>query len=339
MKASEKHKFGRTDLEVTALGFGGGPIGNQARPVSEQEVEAIVDAAWDTGIRYFDTSPFYGHGLSEARLGHCLRWRPREDYVLSTKVGRLLKPRRREEIDFGMWVDGLPNILEFDYSYDGVMRSFEDSLQRLGLQYIDILWIHDCDKFSHAPDQQKRYFRQAMDSAFPALEQLRSQGLVKSIGLGVNEWEVCHQALVEHDFDSFLLAGRYTLLEQEALDKFLPLCEERNVAVALGGGFNSGILAKGAVPGAKYNYGPAPDGIMARVRRIEAVCASHDVSLPAAALQFVLAHPCIPTVPAGVRSAGQLRQNAAWIEQPIPAAFWTELKADGLLRQDAPTPD
>lgn len=339
MNATEKRKFGRTDLEVTAMGFGGGPIGNQAAKVAERDAEALVEAAWDAGIRYYDTSPFYGHGLSEVRLAHALRWKPRDEFVLSTKVGRLLRPAPRREIDFKMWVDALPNKLEFDYSYGGVMRSFEDSLQRLGLERIDILWIHDLDKFSHAPDQQKHYFRQAMDGAWPAMEQLRSEGLVRSIGLGVNQWEVCHQALIERDFDSFLLAGRYTLLEQEALDKFLPLCEERNVAVVVGGGFNSGILVKGAVPGVNYNYAPAPEDILDRVRRIEAVCATHTVPMPAAALQFVLAHPCVPSVPAGVRNIAQLQQNLAWINHPIPAEFWADMKEQGLIRGDAPVPD
>ena len=338
MKATTKRRFGRTDLDVTAMGFGAGPIGNLFEAVSESDAEAVIDAAWDAGIRYFDTSPYYGHGLSEARVGRGLRWRPRESFVLSSKVGRVLKARPRASIDFGAWVDPLPNAFDFDYSYDGTMRSFEDSLQRLGLERIDILWIHDCDVFTHGPERQKHWFRQAMDGAWTALEQLRSEGLVKSIGLGVNEWQVCHQALIERDFDSFLLAGRYTLLEQEALDKFLPLCEERKVAIVLGGGFNSGILAKGAVPGARYNYAPAPETILERVRRIEAVCTAHGVPLPAAALQFVLAHPAIPTVPAGVRTVGQLAQNVAWIEHPIPPGFWSELKAQGLLRDDAPVP-
>ncbi|HUG60759.1 MAG TPA: aldo/keto reductase, partial [Methylomirabilota bacterium] len=287
---------------------------------------------------YFDTAPMYGHGLSEARIGEGLRWRPRDRFVLSTKVGRLLKAAPRSSIDFAPWVDALPNQVAYDYSYDGAMRSIEDSLQRLGLERIDIAWIHDVDGFIHPPEQQKIYFREAMDGAAKALLRLREEGVVASIGLGVNEWQPCHQALLEHDFDSFLLAGRYTLLEQDALDAFLPLCETRNAAVVVGGGYNSGILATGARPGAKYNYAPAPDWAMQRVANMEEVCAAFDVPLAAAALQFVLAHPCVPAIVPGTRTVDQLLQNVKLIDYPIPADFWRTLKDRRLIREDAPTP-
>ncbi len=338
MDPTRRNRFGRTALEVTAMGFGAAPIGNFLKPITEEDARAMIDAAWDAGLNYFDTAPMYGHGLSEARIGEGLRWRPRDAFVLSTKVGRLLKAAPRASIDFAPWVDALPNQVVYDYSYDGVMRSFEDSLQRLGLERIDIAWIHDVDGFIHPPEQQKIYFRQAMDGAAKALLKLREEGLVSSIGLGVNEWQPCHQALLEHDFDSFLLAGRYTLLEQDALDEFLPLCEARNVAVVIGGGYNSGILATGARPGAKYNYAPAPEWAMTRVAAMEEVCRAHDVPLPAAALQFVLAHPAVPSIVPGTRTVGQLRQNLELIAHPIPAAFWQALKAEGLIREDAPTP-
>ena len=182
MKASETRRFARSGLNVTAMSFGAAPIGNFLRPISEEDAAAMVDAAWDAGIRYFDTAPYYGHGLSEARLGAALRWRPRDEYVLSTKVGRMLEPARRVEIDFTPWVDALPNVCRFDYSYDGVMRSFEDSLQRLGLEHIDILWIHDCDVFTHGPEAQPARFAEAMDGAWRALEELRRTGAVSSIG-------------------------------------------------------------------------------------------------------------------------------------------------------------
>ena len=338
MLATTKRKFGRIDLDVTAMGFGAAPIGNFLKPIGEETSKAMIDAAYEAGLNYYDTAPMYGHGLSELRVGYGLRWRDRDSVVVSSKVGRLLRPRPRKDIDFTPWVDAGAFECEFDYSYDGVMRSFEDSLQRLAIERIDILFIHDIDVFTHGADQQKIHFQTAMDGAWKAFEQLRREGLVKAIGVGVNEWEVCYQALVERDFDCFLLAGRYTLLEQESLDKFLPLCEERGAAVVIGGGYNSGILATGAVPGAKYNYSPAPEPIMTKVAAIENVCKAHNVSLPAAALQFVLAHPAVPTIVPGTRTVEQLNQNLDLINAPIPPDFWSELKHEGFLRDDAPTP-
>ena len=297
----------------------------------------MIETAWDAGIRLYDTAPYYGHGLAELRTGHYLRWKPRDEFVLASKVGRVLKPAKRETIDFSPWADAAPFTSEFDYSYDGTMRSFEDSLQRLGLERMDICFIHDIDRFTRG-DEQPEVFKKAMDGCWRALEKLRSEGLVKAIGVGVNEWEVCHEALKLRDFDCFLLAGRYTLLEQEALDGFLPLCQRRGAAVVVGGGFNSGILATGARPGAKYNYAPAPAPIVDRVAKIEKVCAAYNVPLPAAALQFVVAHPVIPSFIAGTRTVEQLKQNLAWFSNPIPSTFWSDLKRQGLLREDAPTP-
>lgn len=337
MQPSAKRKFGRTDLEVTAFGFGTAPIGNIFREIDEATSDAMIQTAWDAGVRYYDTAPMYGHGLSELRTGHSLRWKNRDELVLSSKVGRVLKPAKRGEIDFTPWNNAAPFTMHFDYSYDGVMRSFEDSLQRMALERMDICFIHDIDVFTRGADQPK-VFEQAMDGAWRALESLRDQGVVKAIGVGVNEWEVCHAALQARDFDCFLLAGRYTLLEQEALNEFLPLCEERGAAVVVGGGFNSGILATGAVEGAKYNYAPAPADIMDKVAKIEAVCAEFNVPLPAAALQFVVAHPAVPSFIAGTRTVEQLQKNLEWFSHPIPVEFWAELKTRGLLREDAPVP-
>jgi len=337
MKPFEKRKLGRVDLDVTAFAFGTAPVGNIFRPITEQESEAMFSAAWDAGVRYYDTAPMYGHGLSELRTGQSLRWKKRDDFVLSSKVGRLLKPAPRRTIDFAPWVDAAPFRMEFDYSYDGTMRAFEDSLQRLALERMDVCFIHDIDVFTRGSEQPE-VFRQAMDGCWRALESLRSQGVVKAIGIGVNEWQVCHEALKQRDFDCFLLAGRYTLLEQDALDEFLPLCEKRGAAVVVGGGFNSGILATGAQPGAKYNYAPAPEDIMRRVASIEKVCAEYRVPLPAAALQFVVAHPAVPSFIAGTRTVAQLHQNLEWFAHSIPADFWMELKRQKLLREDAPVP-
>ena len=337
MQPSQTNKFGRVDLDVTAFGFGTAPVGNIFREIDDNTSDAMFQHSWDAGVRFYDTAPMYGHGLSELRTGHSLRWKNREDYVLATKVGRVLKPARKDEIEYAPWTNAGRFQMEFDYSYDATMRSFEDSLQRMGLEYIDILFIHDIDRFTRG-DEQPEVFETAMDTCWKALRDLRDQKVVKAIGVGVNEWEVCHAALERHDFDCFLLAGRYTLLEQEALNKFLPLCEERGAAVVVGGGFNSGILATGAIEGAKYNYSPAPADIMNKVGQIEAVCQEFHVPLPAAALQFVVAHPAIPTFMSGTRNVDQLQQNLEWFSHPIPAEFWAALKQKGLLREDAPTP-
>ena len=337
MQPDEKRSFGRMDLDVTAFAFGTAPIGNIFQPIGEDEATRMIATAWDAGVRFFDTAPMYGHGLAELRTGHNLRAKNRDDFVLASKVGRVLKPAPRASIDFGPWVDAAPFSSHFDYSYDGTLRAFDDSLQRLALERMDICFIHDIDVYTHGADQP-RVFEEAMDGCWRALERLRAEGLVKAIGVGVNEWEVCHAALKRHDFDCFLLAGRYTLLEQTALDEFLPLCQERGASVVVGGGFNSGILATGATPGAKYNYAPAPPAILERVARIEAVCREFHVPLPAAALQFVVAHPAIASFTAGTRTVEQLRQNLDWFSAPIPAAFWAQLKRQGLLREDAPVP-
>jgi len=337
MQPKQMNRFRRVDLQVSAFGFGTGPIGNIFRVTPEAESAAMIEAAWENGVRFFDTAPMYGHGLAEFRIGQALRGKSRDDFVLASKVGRVLKPVRRQTIDFSPWVDGAPFAMHFDYSYDGTMRSFEDSLQRMGLERMDICFIHDIDVFTHGAEQPE-VFKQSMDGCWKALEKLRSEGSIKAIGVGVNEWEVCHEALKQRDFDCFLLAGRYTLLEQEALDEFLPLCEQRGAAVFVGGGFNSGILAKGSKSGANYNYSPAPPGIIGKVARIEGVCAEYSVPLPAAALQFVVAHPAVPSFIAGTRTVDQLQQNLDWFSHSIPSGFWAELKRQGLLRVDAPVP-
>ena len=331
-------KIGRRALSVTDLGCGGSPLGNRASPMSDDQADDIVQWAWESGIRYFDTAPLYGHGLAEARLGKSLRWKPRDEFVISSKVGRVLTSAPRQSINFHPWADGLPFTCHFDYSYDGTMRSFEDSLQRLALERIDIAFIHDIDVFTHGAGPQKTVFKQAMAGAYKALLKLRDQGLVAAIGVGVNEWQPCYESLQQGDFDCFLLAGRYTLLEQEPLDHFLPLCEARGAVVIAGGGFNSGILATGAVTGARYNYGPAPETVMSKVRRMELVCKRHGVPLPAAALKFLLAHPAIASHIPGMRTTEQIEQIIAWVNHPIPPDLWQELKAQRLLREDAPVP-
>jgi D-threo-aldose 1-dehydrogenase len=329
--------FGRTGLVVTELGLGGSTLGNRSRAISEQQAEAIIESAWNLGVRYFDTAPLYGHGLAEARLGQGLRWKPREDFVVSSKVGRILESAPRDSVDYGPWASGLAFKCRYDYSYDGARRALEDSIQRTGIERIEIALIHDVDVFTHG-DTQPDVFREAMNGAYRALIALREQGVVKAIGIGVNEWEPCYEALRIGDFDCFLLAGRYTLLEQEPLDAFLPLCEQRGAAVIIGGGFNSGILATGSGAHARYNYGPPSAEILAKVRRIESACARHEVPLAAAAHQFILAHPAVVSHIPGARTPEQVRQNVAWATYAIPGEFWDELRRDGLLRADAPIP-
>ena len=337
MQPQEKNKFGRSDLEVSAFGFGTAPVGNIFEEIDEKTSDEMFQVDWDSGVRFYDTAQMYGHGLSEYRTGYSLRWKNRSDFVLSSKVGRLLHPARKEDINYAPWTNAGRFEVEFNYSYDATMRSVDDSLQRMGLESIDILYIHDIDKFTRG-DEQPEVFETAMNGAWRALSKLRDERVVKAIGVGVNEWEVCQDALEQRDFDCFLLAGRYTLLEQEALDTFLPLCEQRNASVVVGGGFNSGILATGAKDGAKYNYSPAPETIKRRVQAIESVCKEFQVPLPAAALQFVVAHPAVPTFMAGTRTVKQLKQNIAWFSHPIPSEFWTALKSKRLIREDAPTP-
>ena len=272
-------RLGRTEVHVTALGFGGAPLGNLFTPVGEAAAQGAVTVAFAAGVRYFDTAPLYGHGLSEGRLGEALRACPREAFVLSTKIGRRLVPCDPDSVGGGVYVDLPPYRPVFDYSGDGVLRSVEASLARLGLERIDILLIHDIDTFTHGPAHQPARYREALAGAFPALARLRREGAVRAIGVGVNEWQTCRRCVEDADFDCFLLAGRYSLLDQEALDTFLPLCAERGIGVIIGGPFNSGILATGAVTGATYDYRPAPAEIRARTEAIERVCRAHGVPL------------------------------------------------------------
>lgn len=337
MTTIAKRRLGRNALEVTEIGFGGTGIGNIYAAVSDREAERAVRAAYRAGIRYFDTAPLYGHGLSERRLGNVLRHMSRDRFVLSTKIGRRLVPARPDRVQAGIFEGALPFAGVYDYSYDGAIRSVEDSLQRLGLNRVDILLIHDVDRRNHGDDYPMR-LRQAADGATRALERLRREGTVTAIGVGVNEWEPCRDLESAADFDCFLLAGRYSLLEQEPLDGFMSLCEARGISLIIGGPFNSGILATGPVAGAMYNYAPAPPAIVDRVARIDSVCRRHDVPLAAAALQFPLAHPAVASVIPGGRSKHEVAANISLMSRSIPAELWAELKAERLLRQDAPTP-
>lgn len=341
MDPTQKRRLGRTALEVTALGFGAAPIGGFRATIPEAEAQGLLDAAWDGGVRYFDTSPFYGYGRSELRLGHALRQRPREEYVLSTKIGRVMRPLLPGETPpADLRAHGLPGFIpRFDYTYDGVMRSIEQSHLRLGLDRIDVVLIHDVD-FWTIGDQAvlEDRFRTVMEGGYRALHELRAAGVIGAIGCGLNEADMCLRFAKAGDFDCMLLAGRYTLLEQGALAEFLPYCATRGMSVILGGPFNSGILAGPVRDGASYDYVAAPADIIARARRIEAVCARHDTPLPAAALHFVLAHPAVCSVIPGALSRSEVEQNIAHLRRPVPAALWAELQAEGLLDPAAPVP-
>jgi D-threo-aldose 1-dehydrogenase len=323
---------------MPALGFGAAPVGNLYSAMSDAEAAATLDSALALGIYYFDTAPHYGFGLSESRLATAINSR-RKDLIISSKVGRLLVPTTSTDyVRHGF--AGAPALEPvFDYSYDAIMRSFESSLRRLQTDYIDILLAHDLGPLTHG-EQHEHYFREFMDGGYRAMHELRSAGLVTAIGLGTNEWQVCEQALGHGDFDGFLLAGRYTLLEQSACESFLPLCEARGVSVIAGGPFNSGILASG-VSGTgpfHYNYEPAPKHIVDRVVRLETICAEFEVPLAAAALQFPGAHPQICSVIAGLASPAQVKQAMSWINFSIPNEFWVRLREQNLLHPNAPLP-
>lgn len=339
MDAGEQRRIGMTKLNVSQMGFGAAPLGNLYAAISDAAAYETVQAALAAGIRYFDTAPFYGHGLSEHRLGAALRHVPRGNFVVSTKVGRLLVPGDSHDVVDEQFHKPLPFDALYDYSYDGVMRSFEDSLQRLGMSRIDILLIHDVDVWTHGSQQAAdARMAEVMQGGYKAMVKLRDEGVVGTIGCGLNEWQACQRFAEQGDFDCFLLASRYTLLEQTALETFLPLCQERNISIIIGGPFNTGILATGAVEGAFYDYGIAPPDILARVGAIEAVCARHGVALPSAALQFPLHHPAVAAVIPGARSVDEVTRNGATLGAGIPSALWAELKAEGLIHTDAPVP-
>jgi D-threo-aldose 1-dehydrogenase len=335
-----RRRLGRTDVHLTQLGFGGAGLGDLFTVVSDHDAMATFEAAWDSGIRYFDTAPWYGLGQSEHRTGRALYRRPRADFVLSTKVGRTLHAvHDTEHFHRGMWSGGLPFEVHFDYGYDGVMRSFEDSLQRLGLPRIDLLLIHDLDFAYHKSEARVgAYLTELHNGGWRALQQLKQAGRIGGIGAGINELGMIPRLLDLMDLDFFLVAIPYTLLEQQVLETEFPRCAAAGVGFVIGGVFASGILATGAVQGAKANYADATPEVMEKVRRIEAVCERHGVPLPAAALQFPLGHPSVASVIPGALSAEQVRRNVASFRHPIPADLWAELKHEGLLRKDAPTP-
>ena len=330
-----------TDLTFSAVGLGMGPIGDFYELLDEKTTISTVEQAYASGVRTFDTSPHYGNGLSESRLGAGLRRVPRNEITVSTKIGRVMDPfnkppERNKDVFSPGFAGGFPHAPHFDYSYDGTMRSVEQSLLRTGLSRFDILFIHDCDVWTHGKDADLR-FKEAMDGAYRALDKLRSDKTVGAIGFGINEADTCVRFARAGDFDVAMMAGRYSLLIQSGLAEFLPLALEKKMGVLLAGVFNSGILATGAIPGAKFEYGPAPTEIADRVRKIEAICARHGTSIRRAAVQFAMAHPAVVSVVLGAVKPTEAEANAADAEHEVPAGLWSDLKSAGLLDPAAPT--
>ncbi len=332
-----RRRLGRLLETATAIGFGGAPLGDLYALLDEETAVHTVTTALDLGIGLIDTSPLYGHGLSEHRIGAALRLRPRAKPMISSKVGRVMEP-------FSHWHDGsgylggFRHAARFDYSYDGAMRSLEQSALRLGVSGFDIVHIHDVDIWTHGAEMIEQRFREAMDGAYRALDELRSAGAIRAVGLGVNEAVMCERFARAGDFDVMMLAGRYSLLEQPALATFMPLAQEKGIGLLLGGIFNSGILATGAAPGARYNYREAPPEIVAKVRRLEAVCTAHGVRLADAALHFVLAHPAVASVVMGAVCPQEVEAQVRSLRAVPPPDLWPELKKAGLLAEEAPTP-
>jgi D-threo-aldose 1-dehydrogenase len=330
-------KLGRTGLTVTALGFGSAPLGDIYEELDDATAISTVETAADSGITLFDTAPLYGQGSAEHRIGTALR-RKAGTFVVSTKVGRLLVPAPNGRTKTSRFVGGHAFNVVNDYSYDAAMRSWEQSLHRLGLPKVDVVLIHDADAWTHGPEEGPKRYREAMDGAYRALEKLRSEGVIKGIGIGVNDPVYAARYLREGDFDCMLIAGRYSLLEQPALVEVLPLAAQKNVGVMLGGVFNSGILATGINSNPRYNYVPAPPEIIDKVKRIERVCASHAVALPTAAMHFCLGHSAVSSLALGSVKPDEVRRNVAAMAAIVPSALWSDLKAERLLDPSAPVP-
>jgi D-threo-aldose 1-dehydrogenase len=329
MDPLKKVQIGKTSLQVTRLGLGGAPLGGLFQDVQGETAVATVRRALELGINFFDTAPLYGHGKSEKWMGQGLAGVPPDLRVLATKVGRVLEPVEPGTLEKDEFDNPDPFKPVFDFSYDGVMRSFNESLKRLQVDRIDILHIHD-------PDD---HYEEAIKGAYLALDQLRREGKIKAVGAGMNKWEMPARFAREGNFDCFLLAGRYTLIDHTGLKELLPLCIEKQISIIIGGPYNSGILATGARPGAKFNYADAPPEILEKVRKVEEVCRRHQVPMKAAALQFPLAHPAVAAVIPGARSVAELEENFRLISHPIPGDFWADLRAKGLLPQEAPVPE
>lgn len=334
-----RRRVGRTALELPVLGFGGAHIGELYGKVSEADSRATLDAAWGAGIRYYDTAPWYGRGLSEHRLGGFLRTQERDAFRITTKVGRTLhRPKDPKTFDRAPWAGGLNFEVHFDYSYDGIMRSYEQALQRLALDTIDALVIHDLDVAYHGAEQQAAHEKNLRETGIRALEELKASGQIQAYGMGINTRQAFEEVATQVPLDFCLVAMPYTMLDQSTLETSMQRCIDEQISVIIGAPFASGILVTGSGEGAKYAYGKASPEIQARVKGMEAVCAAHNVKLPVAALQFVLAHPAVSSVIPGAARPSEVTANAAAISASIPSGFWADLKAEGLIHPNAPVP-
>lgn len=321
-----KRRIGQTRLETSEIGFGGASLGGLYRSCPRETAMETLQSAWDAGIRYFDTAPFYGFGLSERRFGDFLRDKPRDDYVLSTKVGRLLRPVPEADVPDHGYVDPLPFAVDYDYSYDGIMRSVDFSYARLGLNRIDILFVHDIGVYTHGVEKTKLHFRQLTDSGLKALDELKSSGVISAYGLGVNEVQICLDVMRQAPLDCILLAGRYSLLDRSAEPELLALCEKQNTSLVIGGAFNSGILATGPVAGANFDYGPASPDILARVAGMQRVADARGIPLAAAALAFPLRNPVVATMLLGTASPATLKRNLDLLSAKVPEDAFAEFE-------------
>ncbi len=318
--------IGNTPLAVTQIGFGGAAIGGLYRECTREAAIETLQTAWDAGLRYFDTAPFYGFGLSERRTGDFLRSKPRETYVLSTKVGRLLRPVPEDQVPDHSYVNPLPFAVDYDYSYDGIMRSFEFSHARLGLNKIDILYVHDIGAYTHGAEKNAVYLAQLLDSGMRALDELKTSGAISAYGLGVNEVEVCLDVIARHPIDCILLAGRYSLLDRSAERDLLDVCRKKQISLVIGGVFNSGILATGPVAGANFDYGPASEDVLTRVRAMQKIAEDNGIPLAAAAMQFPLREPVVANVLIGTAKPSSLTRNMELLKVNVPDAVYAAVE-------------
>ena len=333
----QKRKLGKTDIELSAIGFGGAPIGDLFENLQDENCYKVLENCYESNINHFDTSPYYGNGLSEQRLGYFLKKIPNNKYYLSTKVGRYLTPEKEENINRGKWAGGLNFVPNIDYSYDGVMKSFEQSLDRLGTSKIDVCLIHDVDRYTHG-DEVDHYFKIAMSGAYKALTKLKEEKIIKAIGIGVNDADMCKRFAEAGEFDCMLLAGRYTLLDQSALDNCIPIAEERNIGIILGGVFNSGILAKGIGEDITYFYQTIPDNIKKKYNEISIICERYDVFVSSVALQFCYANKNISSMVIGMDREEQINHNISSLSKKIPNDLWQELKNKNIIDERCTLP-
>lgn len=329
----ERRRIGQTALEVTEVSFGGAALGGLYRACSREAAMETLQGAWDAGLRYFDTAPFYGFGLSERRFGDFLRYKPRDSYVLSTKVGRLFRPVPDDQVPDHSYIDPLPFALDYDYSYDGIMRSVEFSYARLGLNRIDILFVHDIGAYTHGVEKTKLHFRDLMDGGLKALEELKRSGVISAYGLGVNEVQICLDVMREAPLDCILLASRYSLLDRSAEAELLPLCRARQTSLVIGGVFNSGILATGPVQGAHFDYRPASHDVLDRVGAMERIAAEGGYPLAAAAFQFPLHEPAVATVLTGTAKLANLTRNLQLLDIDVPETEYARYRPHTLVQE------